>query len=1450
MSDVVATGVLNIQAKVDTGQLQTALNNTNAAIVTAASKTANQIQAAHEKAFTGIGSASKRLAETINKGLDFGLESVTSTFKVLGEVGVSALAGLTEEVLRTGVELNNATAQANLFFNAFTGSADKAKAILEEINKTAESNPLFSKEVQLAGARQLAASGESLSKIPTTLNAVSKAIGAVGGSAGQVQQVISVLSRVNTVGLLSTRQFVALKNSGIDAASVIGKQLGITADQVQNKLKQGFLTGRQAADALVAGLQAQFGGLDETIGKTLPQATGLFRNSLAELGGVLTKAFVSPTGGGAAVNLFNSLAAAITHLKDVAGPLSNLLQPIADDLTKAADAVNSFIQGITSQQVARFTSTIKDLAPVLAVVAGLFSSLATEALRTIPGIGAFVPALAPAEAAFIALSLAIPQVREEILRVGQAIGVELKPVIAAIIPAIKDAEKAIGDLAKPIGDILINTIRDVAPSITAVINIIREFINIVAPIAKLALSFEPIKVILELLIIRFALLKTGVFDFFEAITSKASGVISALKGVSDSSPSALPAAATAPAEAAGAGAAIGATAGISAGATASISTLSAAFKELGSSVASTVANIATFGASSRDSAIAQAEERVAIETNIAALQAKVTAEQEAIGFVTAETQAELENAIAQTQAAAAAAESAGIMAAAKGIVGGLAGAISGLINPLTLAIGGFLLYNKVVGDAKKKTDELFAAQTQGIDTKSITGQAKAIEIANQDLSNAIAKESRVRGGILNLINPVNIGQELSATKAREASQKRLDTLGKEQTATKGILAATTAQTGKSAEEIIKIASTLPNVDIFHTAPEGVKNVIKAIEDAVAGGANQINDANNSILQTADDVAAGIQQNIAAAIKPINELLAGQNAVREATQAVKDANFQLADLERQRRLIINDIAAAENEIAQANFKVIDAQIAIRDLQQQRAEAVRSEQEREVKFAEDQAGFSDKVLQNQIEQRKAAQDIVDAQRQLNFLTRQRAISPQGLNLAGLSIDEARRRIANATSNLANQQVNNQQASLTRQVAEAADAVTTAQIKQRDTTRQSVDLQISNGDAIHANDIALRDFAQNTARFNEDLSKAQLSQRVAIEEQNNLLSGQIGIQQTLFNLNHQIEGAQRGVTSAVNSQKIAQDQLSLIIDTQAGNVAGMVRDNAKLLADKLLQAAPGGADDIILQNYNQQLGVLQSIAAEQAAITDTNRKNTVLGDFQKEIEASKGIIESLKDKSPNNLIRASEQKTLESVITQLKPFIQGPNGPVGSALSPKNISDLASSAIDELIKSPTSDFHQILKAILANIGLNIPGFAEGGLITTERLIRAGEQNRMEAILPLTKPANLQNLLSRPEILNPILAALPRISLPGQLTVNAVQQATTSYGQGGPSNANSRIDQENSEDRMARKIAKALADEMQERQLGNVKIDAPVTVTPHRLQSEDDIARGVAREILRKLR
>lgn len=1452
MSDVVATGVLSIQTQIDTAQLLSALNNSNASIVAAASKSATQIQSAHEKAFSNIASAGKKLSDTLNKGLTTGLEVVTSTLKTLGAVGVSAIAGITEETLRMGVELNNASAKADLFFTSFTGSAKLTTAILAELNKTADANPLFSKETILAAGQRLAAIGTPLAKIPGTLDTIAKAEAAVGGNAGNFQSVVSIIERINTTGAVSPRIFRTLADQGINATQLVAQQLGKTVDQINAQVRNHTITAQQFTTALLAGLQAQYGSINTTIGKTLPQATTIFKNSLAELGGVLTSAFVSPTGGGAAVNLFNSLADAINHLKEVAGPIQGLLQPIANDLTKIGEAVNKFVQGISSQDVAKFVNTIKDLAPVLAVVAGAFSGLASEALRTIPGIGGLIPALAPAEAAFVALALAIPQVRDQIIRIGETLATELKPVIAALIPTIKDAEKAIGDLAVPIGDVLVRTIKDVIPSLTTLINLIHEFINVIAPIANVAASFGPIKDILEIIIIKFALTKTGVLDFLGSITSKAGSAAAALRGVSTATAAPAIAATAGTAATSAAPIAAAASAGVSAGSETAVVGLSAAFKELGASVKSTVVDIATFGASSRASAAAQAESTAAIQSNVAALEAKAIAEQEAIGFVTAETEAEIANAAAQLESATATESASAISTAAKGAANGLAGAIKGLLNPVNIAIGAFLVYNKVVGDAKKKTDDLLASQTQGIGD-TLAGQAQKVAIAQKDAADSADKEAKARGGILNqfkAINPLSALHQIASKASREEADKNLLSLQKQQAVTQQIVTAVKDKTGASAQDIVNISKTLPNVDIFKTAGASAQNVINAIVTAVQGGAGQINDANNSILQTAQDVQQGIEQNITAAIKPIDELLSGENAVRQAKQAETDAQFSLNQLELQRTRLLADTVSKEDEILQANFKVIDAKRSLVDLETQRAVAVHDEQERERKFAEDQAGFSDKVLQNQIDQRKAAQDLLDAQRQLSFLTRQASFGPTGLGItAGLSLDEIKRRLSAATSTLANQQTSAQQGTLARQVAEQQDAVTSAQIKQRDAQRSQNDLTVANNNAIFQNQVATAKAQEDTTKFDEDHQKAQESIATATNEQNKLLSGQIGFAKTLFDLNHQIDVATRSSAEATAARKIAEDTLAVTLANQNGSVQAMVSANATLLKDKLKQAAPGGADEVILSNYNKQLGVLNDIAAQQAAISDTNRKNAVLGDFEKEIESSKAIIANLKN-TPNNIIRQSEITTLSSVITQLKPFIQNAAGnPAGLALTQANVTDLAGKAIDELIKNPTSDFHKILQDILSTIGLNIPNFAAGGVFDSETIARIGEAGR-EVVLPLTRQARLQDLLTDPDVLNPILAALPKISLPGSMTIGDIQPPNSLYGRGGPSNANERIDQENSEDRMARKIAKALAVEMKENQLGNIKIDAPVTVTSHRLQSEDDIAKAVVREMLRKLR
>ena len=1431
ISDVVATGVLNVTTQIDTNSLNKALDSVQSTIVNSTSKAADTVQNTFDKVFKNVTGQSTTFGDAVSKNISRGFEAITTSVKAFAAAGVASIAAVSVETIKLGVEVNNASAKATLFFNAFTGNVAKTQILLGQLSKVSENNPLIGKESLFAAAQQLGASGAPLSKIPDQLNAISKAEFAVGGGAAQVNSVVSTLSRVYTTGQLSTRQFVALKNSGIDAAKVISQQLGISVDAFQAKLKSGQLTGRQAADALIAGLDKQFGDTNTLIGKTLPQATAIFKNSLGELGSSLSKAFVSPNTGGAAVNLFNDLADAVRHLTEVAAPLQQLLAPIADEVTKFGDSVKNAIDSVTVKNVQSFVDGIKSLLPVLAALGASIGAetISKFAEELVPAIGRFAPFLAeldPVVAAIGAFALALPAVRTQLSQLAVTIGTTLQPVVAAIIPVVKDLQTIFENFVSGFATGFTGFFTTLAPIIQALVTPLVQATQVVADFAAKLGVFKPLGDVFGV-ITASIVTYTAVTKIAEGATiafGVASKAVAIVMGTYETAVAAVTLAIEAMAEGEGALTAI--TAALDAALLANpIGLVIAAIAALVVGIVAAYEHFKTF----RD-----------VVNEIGSFLRGVF-----IGAVNA-----LESAFGLLKTAFEAIVDAGkkIYDALYPIRGAILIPLIGTIGPLVAAVllvkEAFEVLPGVISTVTSAVSGFFNSIANSEFVKlSIDKVTKAFEDTKNIIEGIGSFAARIFKDVAGVVQTVidKIGGFVAKAKDFPGVKQAIDAISDAVKVLNRLFDDTIGKIGSIISDAKNFLGNVPGLGFLKGGPSKPSQpTATPLPPAAAVDTSGIDQALSDSL----DQAQGLQQAIEAAVKPIDQIITAQNTLREATLRVKDAQYALNQLEIQRTNLLNDTIAKEDEILQANFKVIDAKRALTDLETQRNIAIHDEQDREAKFAEDQAGFSDKVLQNQIDQRKAALDLVDAQRQLDFLRRQASFGPTGLNLAGLSLDQARARIAAATSTLQNQRTDVQAGTLARQIAEQQDAVTSAQIKQRDTQRQQNDLVVQNNDAIFQNQTATAKFQEDTTKFDEDRQKAQESILTAQDDQNKLLSGQIGFQKTLRDLNHQIDVSQRSVTDAVNQQQQASDAIALDYANQSGDATAIASAQAQLLKDKLHQADPNGPDAKLLDLYKQQLSTIQNIGAQQKINATTQDQITV---------AASNFTDELKNATNPDLrrtpqVRASELANLTNILTtQLGQFFISTNGQPITAATFKTF---AQDALNELLSNPSTPLNQIISDILKQLNLQLPGFAEGGVISRETVARIGEAGR-EVVLPLTRVARMQDLLSNPEVLNPILAALPKISLPSNLTIdagNALSGAT--YGRGAAGSANARIERENDEDRLVRKLSKAIADEWESRGLGKGEVNVPITVTPHKLQSPDDIARSMVNELIRKLR
>lgn len=295
---------------------------------------------------TEMGRASKSLDDLVKKSGDSSGAASTAMGRMVQsarlqasewqQVGGSLTAvgagwsALNVLVAKTGVSYNTLQQQSRAALTVLMNGAEGANAQMDKLDAFARTSP-FAKDVFIKAQQQMLGFGIESKKVLPYLDAIQQAVAATGGSNHDIAELTRIFSQVQAAAKITAVDLMQFGQRGIDAATLIGSQMGKTGAQIRDDISNGALDAQTALDALAAGMQERFGGASANVKSTMEGAFDRVKAAWRDLSASLMEGAVDPQSGGWLVDMTNGVADLIRqfdalpdHIKTGIGILSVL----------------------------------------------------------------------------------------------------------------------------------------------------------------------------------------------------------------------------------------------------------------------------------------------------------------------------------------------------------------------------------------------------------------------------------------------------------------------------------------------------------------------------------------------------------------------------------------------------------------------------------------------------------------------------------------------------------------------------------------------------------------------------------------------------------------------------------------------------------------------------------------------------------------------------------------------------------------------------------------------------------------------------------------------------------------------------------------------------------------------------------------------------------------------
>ena len=413
-----------VKLRAEVGQYQKALGD--------AARATEQIADQAIRAGTQGNSAMGRLANSARQNR----EAWTTAGTALAAYGAGVTA-LGASILRTGIAYNQLQQTSRAAMTTLLGSAEAANAQMDRLDDFARNSP-FSKATFIEAQQGMLAFGIEAQKTLPYLDSIQNAVAAMGGSNQQISEIAFVMSQISAAAKITGQDLIQLGQRGINAAELIGSQMGMTGSQVREAITANALDAGEALDALAAGMSERFGGAADNVKNTFAGAMDRVKAAWRDFAAEIASPLVGPNGGGALVDLANQAADLMRAYQAMPAPAKVTATATVALSGAAALAAGSFL--LLAPRIVATRDALAQMGPGAQRAAGAIGMLG----KAFAGLAAFGATLSLVDKWFDLFRERVPEIEDvtnALIRMSQ---VPAEFSAAGLTAEFDSLEKSIG----------------------------------------------------------------------------------------------------------------------------------------------------------------------------------------------------------------------------------------------------------------------------------------------------------------------------------------------------------------------------------------------------------------------------------------------------------------------------------------------------------------------------------------------------------------------------------------------------------------------------------------------------------------------------------------------------------------------------------------------------------------------------------------------------------------------------------------------------------------------------------------------------------------------------------------------------------------------------------------------------------------------------------------------